>query len=327
MKIGIISDIHSNIIAFRACVDYLEKKGCDEYFLLGDYVSDTPYTRETLDFLYTFIQTHTCYLLRGNREEYMLTQREDRLAGRKEKKWIYNSASGNLLYTYEQLTEQDFAFFEKLPISFVYEKDGYPSITCAHGSPGNTRELLQLDGEPVRNWLKKISTDYLICAHTHRKGMKTVGKKQYYNPGCMGIAMEDKGYAQCMILHGKECSEGNLWEPEFLKVPYDMPRVVRDIRKWGLLEAGGWFVNSSIQNLLTGINRSAPLVDLAGRLSAEAGETGVWPHIREIYFAMAAKELQIPDYRLEFADMDQTDMDQTEPYDQRGFASERGKEC
>ena len=322
MKIGIISDIHSNIIAFRACVDYLEKKGCDEYFLLGDYVSDTPYTRETLDFLYTFIQTHTCYLLRGTREEYMLTQREDRLAGRKEKKWIYNSASGNLLYTYEQLTEQDFAFFERLPISFVYEKEGYPSITCAHGSPESTRELLQLDGEPVRNWLKKISTDYLICAHTHRKGMKTVGKKQYYNPGCVGIAMEDKGYAQCMILHGKECSEGNLWEPEFLKVPYDMPRVVRDIRKQGLLEAGGWFVNSSIQNLLTGINRSAPLVDRAGQLSEQAGETGVWPHIKEIYFAMAAKELQIPDYRLEFADMDQT-----EPYDQRGFASERGKEC
>jgi len=138
----------------------------------------------------------------------------------------------------------------------------------------------------------------------------------------VGIAMEDKRVAQCIILHGKECGAGNLWEPEFVKVPYDMPRVVRDIRKRGLLEAGGWFVNSSILNLLTGVNRSAPLVDLAGRLSAEAGETGVWPHIREIYFAMAAKELQIPDYRSEFAGMDQT-----EPYDQRGFALERGKEC
>ena len=38
MKIGVISDIHSNIVAFRACVDYLEEEGCDEYFLLGDYV-------------------------------------------------------------------------------------------------------------------------------------------------------------------------------------------------------------------------------------------------------------------------------------------------
>ena len=28
MKIGVISDIHSNIVAFRACVDYLEEEGC-----------------------------------------------------------------------------------------------------------------------------------------------------------------------------------------------------------------------------------------------------------------------------------------------------------
>ena len=103
-----------------------------------------------------------------------------------------------------------------------------------------------------------------------------------------------------------------MWEPQFVKVPYDMPKVVRDIKERGLLKAGGWFVNSSIQNLLTGINRSAPLVDLASRLSREAGETGVWPQIKEIYFARAAEELQIPDYRLEFKDTEQT---------------ERGREC
>ena len=55
MKIGVISDIHSNIIAFRACTRYLEEAGCEEYLFLGDYVSDTPYTRETLDYLYKFI--------------------------------------------------------------------------------------------------------------------------------------------------------------------------------------------------------------------------------------------------------------------------------
>ena len=74
MKIGIISDIHSNIYAFKACTEYMEKHKCDEYFFLGDYISDTPYTRETMDYLYEFMENHTCYLLRGNREEYMLTQ-------------------------------------------------------------------------------------------------------------------------------------------------------------------------------------------------------------------------------------------------------------
>ena len=36
MKIGIISDIHSNIYAFKACTEYMEKQKCDEYFFLGD---------------------------------------------------------------------------------------------------------------------------------------------------------------------------------------------------------------------------------------------------------------------------------------------------
>ena len=55
MKIGIISDIHSNIYAFKACTEYMEKHKCDEYFFLGDYISDTPYTRETMDYLYEFM--------------------------------------------------------------------------------------------------------------------------------------------------------------------------------------------------------------------------------------------------------------------------------
>ncbi|MCI8365011.1 MAG: hypothetical protein HFG34_08690 [Eubacterium sp.] len=75
MKIGIISDIHSNIIALKACTAYMESIFCNEYLFLGDYVSDTPYTRETLDYLYDFKSKHNCLFLRGNREDYMLKQR------------------------------------------------------------------------------------------------------------------------------------------------------------------------------------------------------------------------------------------------------------
>lgn len=93
MKIGIISDIHSNIYAFKACTEFMEKQNCDEYLFLGDYISDTPYTRETMDYLYEFIENHTCYLLRGNREEYMLAQKEAREKNSTEQMWISNSAS------------------------------------------------------------------------------------------------------------------------------------------------------------------------------------------------------------------------------------------
>ena len=219
MKIGIISDIHSNIVALKACIEYMESILCDEYLFLGDYVSDTPYTRETMDYLYEFMTKASCHFLRGNREEYMLAQREAVANHKETERWLWNSASGNLLFAYEQLNEKDFKFFESLPITFQYKKANYPAITCCHGSPENTRELLLVNKDNTKTWLDNIDTEYLISAHTHFPcEMKHKGK-HYFNSGCVGIAIGDAGCAQCMILHGLEEAGVKKWKPEFLKIP------------------------------------------------------------------------------------------------------------
>lgn len=96
------------------------------------------------------MNNHKCTLLRGNREEYIIGQRRLMINGEERGRWIKNSASGNLLYTYEKLGEFDLDFLESLPISFVYEPEGYPAITCCHGSPDNNRELLQHDGSNTK---------------------------------------------------------------------------------------------------------------------------------------------------------------------------------
>lgn len=297
MRIGVISDIHSNLIAFRACAEYLESLNCEEYLFLGDYISDTPYTRETLDFLYDFLACHSCWLLRGNREDYMLAQRQARRQGLEDQIWIRNSASGNLLFAYEQLTEKDLDFFQSLPITFRYEKEGYPAITCCHGSPVSSRELVQLYGDKGKEWLDRIDTKYLLCAHTHFPGELSRHGRHYYNPGCVGIAIGDYGHAQCMMLEDRRVDGERIWEPSFFKVPYDHYQVVRDIFASGLMEAAPWFMNSNIQTLLTGVDHAAEMVELAGKLSRQAGETAVWPLIRDEYFERAAGQLGIPDYR------------------------------
>lgn len=42
MNIAVLSDIHSNHIAFETCLKYLEKRDIDAYCLLGDYVGEFP---------------------------------------------------------------------------------------------------------------------------------------------------------------------------------------------------------------------------------------------------------------------------------------------
>ena len=298
MKIGIISDIHSNIVALKACIEYMESILCDEYLFLGDYVSDTPYTRETMDYLYDFMTKASCQFLRGNREEYMLAQRDVIANNREKERWLWNSASGNLLFAYEQLNEKDFKFFESLPITFQYKKANYPAITCCHGSPENTRELLLVNKDNTKTWLDNIDTEYLISAHTHFPcEMKHKGK-HYFNSGCVGIAIRDCGFAQCMILEDIIENGRIEWKPTFLKIPYDNKKVVEDIRKSGLLDKAPWFINSNIQILLTGIDHSAEMVNAALNKAKETDKEAAWPRIAEKYFEEAAKELEVPDYRL-----------------------------
>lgn len=297
MKLGIISDIHSNIYAFRACMERLVSLGCEEFVFLGDFVSDTPYAAETMEEIYGVMRQYPVQLLRGNREEYLLEQRAI-LSGDKEGiHWIDNSCSGNLKFTLEALTDKDLDFFEKLPITFVYEKEGYPSITFCHGSPVNTRELMQIDGDNTRRWLQEISTDYLIAAHTHHPGYGCYGDRTYINTGACGIAITDYGYAQCVMLECEEQASHKLWAPTFLKVPYDVQQVVKDIFATGLFDRAKWFLNANIHILLTGTDLCAQLVQLAAELkSTETGVATVWPDIPEPFFEKAAKQLGIPDY-------------------------------
>lgn len=318
MKLAVLSDIHSNVIALKACIDYLEREMCDEYILLGDFVSDTPYPVETMDMIYDLMKRHTCHVLRGNREEYLLEQRE-KLKNRgvfdlsfipnyksgeelsiPSDLWLRNSASGNLVFTYERLREIDWNFFENLPITFIYKKEGFPSITCAHGSPTGTRELLELNEDRVFAHLNSIDTDYLLCAHTHYPGELEYKGKHYFNSGSIGISINDCGLAQCLILESKETDGSVIWEPHFLKIPYDNIQVVKDIFSSGLWESAPWFSNSNIYNLLTGTDKTAYLVQRAASLQKEASQgKRTWPDIDEKYFAEAALELGIPNYRKE----------------------------
>ncbi len=294
MKIGIISDIHSNFIALKACVSYMKSVSCDEYLFLGDYISDTPYTRETLDFLYDFSSKEKCLFLRGNREEYMLEQRKIIAQGVEKGRWRWNSGTGNLMFTYGQLNEKDFSFFDRLPITSEYQKTGHPSVTICHGSPVSSRERLLAEEENTKKWLKNINTDYLICAHTHLPEELECQGKHYYNCGSAGIAIGACGYAQCMMIEDV-CINGRMaWNPIFLNIPYDNNRVVQDIKKSGLLDKAPWFVNSNILTLLTGIDYSSQLVELANKLAGEAGERDF---VEEKYWEEAAHRLGIPDYR------------------------------
>lgn len=113
-KIAVIGDIHSNYVGLERCIEHALKQNPDEFLFLGDYISDCPYPQKTMKIVYEMDRDYKCRFIRGNREDYMLNHRKN--SG---ERWTYSSASGSLLYTYENLTERDFQFFEALPFKVI----------------------------------------------------------------------------------------------------------------------------------------------------------------------------------------------------------------
>lgn len=92
-RIALMSDIHGNYKALEAFLKYIESNPVDGIICLGDYVTDAPYPQRLMSLLYTMKEQYPCYLLRGNREEYLLENLGNC------KGWKPSSANGILLYT------------------------------------------------------------------------------------------------------------------------------------------------------------------------------------------------------------------------------------
>ena len=133
MKLALISDIHGNYKALEAFLNYMEQHPTDAVISLGDYITDAPYPERTMALLYGMREKYPCYMLRGNREDYILDN-EGNGEG-----WKPSSANGTLYYTLQHITEKDKAFFRTLPTEREVCIEGCPSLYICHGTPGRVR--------------------------------------------------------------------------------------------------------------------------------------------------------------------------------------------
>lgn len=278
MKLAVIGDIHSNHIALETCISHALKRKVDEFLFLGDYISDCPYPQKTMEIIYEMDQKYHCTFIRGNREDYMLNHRKD-----SQEKWTYSSASGNLRYTYENLTKRDFDFFEKMDIQGIYEREGCPSFRYCHGSLTKSNESLTSQNENLENIMDSLDVDLLVSGHTHIQKSMEFGSKRLVHPGSVGIPWYHDGKTQYMILHGTEYG----WKEEFFQLSYDVDTVKEEFRTSGIIEKALYWSKLNIHALETGDDYTSHCLLLAMELCKEAEGEVIWPDISEKYWKEA----------------------------------------
>lgn len=245
MRLALMSDVHGNYQALEAFLAYLEEHPVDGIICLGDYVTDSPYPQKTMKLLYGMQERYTCYMVRGNREEYLLNNTDNHQG------WKPSSVNGILYYTLQNMTERDLEFFAALPTERELILEGVPVLYLCHGTPGRVRGNMNEEEGLRERVMSELNYPYLLGGHSHHQEIYVQDGRTYINPGSLGFAIDGVGRrARFAMLTGTP----DRWEAELLSISYDIDSFLKDFEKSGVDEIGMTLSKCNKKSLLTGVN-------------------------------------------------------------------------
>ena len=268
-KAAVLSDIHSNYPAFRACFEDAVAHGADCFIFLGDYISDLADPRRTLDLVYGISARYPTVCLRGNRERYMLDCANGTSV------FSRGSKTGSLLYTFEHLLPSDLAFLESLPIYDVIRLNGIP-IEIAHALKGNDRYVFAPEEDKIQNVLNRMEYSCFLSGHSHKQYIHTRHGKTIINPGSIGVP-RDHGYLTQYALLEIDSSGIHC---QLRQLPYDIESTIRSQFASGLTDYARFWATSILYDVITGTEYTGKLLHQvclrAGENEAAVCDEALW---------------------------------------------------
>ena len=280
MRIAVFSDIHSNSLAFKAALSNAEKIGFDACVLLGDYVSDCAYPERTMEMISEIRAKYPTEMIKGNREEYLLNHLKHPNAD-----WKYNSRTGSLLYTFENLSTDVIASFEDMPIQKTVSFEGYAPFEIAHGSFTKSRAQV-IPGHPDTDGMfSQMKTNLALVGHAHYLFVMQKGQKTIANAGPVGVPSRNMTGACFLML---ESGKGD-WKPSIHRTQYDIGKVIREMDESGLTQKSNVWARGIKAMLMTGREYLLEVLDLVKNYSEQTNR----PMDDESLWEAAARKLGI----------------------------------
>ena len=240
-RVALMSDIHSNYHAFRACYEDAVKCGAEMFIFLGDYVSDLAEPQKTMDLVYEIRSRYPTVCLRGNREGYMLDCEDGKC------EFAPGSKTGSLLFTYTHLRKKDLAFIRELKISDTIEIEGV-RIEIAHAAMENDRFYFDGNDGRTAEIFPEMKCRYLLTGHSHKQYFRQNAGKTIINPGSVGIPQGGTRNPKYAILN----IENGEISCEFREICYNMEAVIHSQFAQGLVDHAKYWAIGVLYDVLTG---------------------------------------------------------------------------
>ena len=182
MRVGLISDIHGNVLALDAVLTELERDPVDGIVCLGD-VAVGPQPRKAL----ARVRELGCPVIMGNWDAWFLEPTpadEDEVAIR-----LTEIAA----FWADELTEEDRAFMRSFVPRLELPLGGLETALCFHGSPHSydAQIFATTPDAELAGLLGGDRAEVMIGGHTHIQMLRRYEHALIVNPGSVGLPFND----------------------------------------------------------------------------------------------------------------------------------------
>jgi predicted phosphodiesterase len=238
MKIAILSDIHSNLEALRACLAHARSQGAEQYVFLGDLLGYGADPNACLDIIAPMVSDGALAVL-GNHDEAVLGGTCENLV------FVARDA---IYWTRKQLQQPERDFLKTLPMAvskgnafYVHASAAFPERWTYIDSLGDAALSMAASGLPLT-----------FSGHVHHQTLYFTsggGAVQVFYPA-PGVPIPVSSKRQWLAIAGSvgQQRDGNaaaaylLHDQEresltFFRLPYDYSSAARKVRAAGLPES------------------------------------------------------------------------------------------
>lgn len=226
MKIGIISDIHSNIYALEAVLDDMESRNIDLIACTGDLVGYGTRPNEVID----TIRKNRILTIMGNYDDAIGNFKMVCGCDYKDPKDA-EKASLSMYFTSIETTDENKRYLSSLPKEATLNFNN-KTIKLVHGSTRLINEYLKEDSKESKEVMDELAEDILVCGHTHIPYYKYYGEKLLVNAGSVGKPKTNKPSANYVIINIDNMSS---FKVEIIEVNYDFEKIAREIEENDIL--------------------------------------------------------------------------------------------
>ena len=223
MKLGVITDIHNNVLALKCVLEQLMRMNCDQIICCGDIIGIGPYPEETVN---EMMRISNLIAVRGNHEKYLLEYMPTEYPN--EAHMDYEEMAHHK-WGHGCLSAASVAFLGKLPNRVDISSDGV-RVSVMHSCMDHAGQYTHSVEHPTEQDLEKmfadVDSDVILYGHSHSRCICR-GSKYYLNFGSLGCPGREQNIARAGIVvleNGKVTAEP-------IDLEYDADEVVRAINR------------------------------------------------------------------------------------------------